>query len=51
MLTLYDLYSIAVKDRVYVVDKMDVECWGQLLMLIKIWIEQGVEAYGKGYGG
>ena len=34
-LTLYDLYAIVVKDRVYVVDKMNVECWGLLLTLIK----------------
>ena len=26
VLTLYDLYVIVVKDRVYVVDKMNVEC-------------------------
>ena len=35
-LTLYDLYAIVVKDRVYVVDKMNVECWGLLLTPIKI---------------
>ena len=33
---LYDLYAIVVKDRVYVVDKMNVEYWGLLLKLIKI---------------
>ena len=36
-LTLYNLHAIVVKDRVYVVDKMNVECWGQLLTLMKIW--------------
>ena len=35
MLTLYDLYAIVVKDRVYVVDKMNVEFWGLSLTLIK----------------
>ena len=33
---LYDLYTIVVKDRVYMVDKMNVECWGLLLTPIKI---------------
>ena len=36
MLMLYDLYTIVVKDRVYVVDKMNVECWGLLVKLMKI---------------
>ena len=36
VLTLYDLYAIVVKDRVYVVDKMNVECRGLLLTLMKI---------------
>ena len=36
VLTLYDLYPIVVKDRVYVVDKMYVACWGLLLTLMKI---------------
>ena len=33
---LYDLYAIVEKDRVYVVDKINVECWGLFLMLIKM---------------
>ena len=33
---LCDLYVIVEKGRVYVVDKMNVEGWGQFLMLIKI---------------
>ena len=33
---LYDLYAIVEKDRVYVVDKMNVECWSLFLMLIKM---------------
>ena len=33
----YDLYAIVVKDRVYVIDMMNVECWGPLLFtLMKI---------------
>ena len=36
LLMLYDLYDIVVKDRVYVVDKVNVECWGLLSTLIKI---------------
>ena len=36
VLTLYDLYAIVVKDKVDMIDKMNVECWGLLLTLIKI---------------
>ena len=36
VLTLYDLYAIVIKDRVDVVDEMNVECWGLLLTLMKI---------------
>ena len=35
---LYDLYTIVGKDRVYVVDKMNVDCWGLFLMFIKMYI-------------
>ena len=33
---LCDLYPIVEKSRVYVVDKMNVECWGRFLILIKM---------------
>ena len=33
---LYDLYAIVEKDRVYVVDKMNVEFWGLFLRLINM---------------
>ena len=33
---LCDLYAIVEKGRVYVVDKMTVECWGLFLRLIKM---------------
>ena len=36
VLMLYELYDIVVKDRVYMVDKMNEECWGLLLMLMKL---------------
>ena len=36
VLILYDLYAIIGKGRVYVVDKMNVKCWGLFLMLIEI---------------
>ena len=36
MLMLCDLYTIVEKGRVYLVDKMKVECWGLFLMLIKM---------------
>ena len=35
VLTLYDLYAIVVRDRVYVVDKINAECWDLSIMLIK----------------
>ena len=34
--TLCDLYAVVVKDRGYVVDKINVKSWGLLLTLIKI---------------
>ena len=33
---LYDLYAIVEKGWMYVLDKMNVECWGQFLMFIKM---------------
>ena len=32
---LCDIYTIVEKGRVYVVDKMNAECWGLFLILIK----------------
>ena len=33
---LCDIYAIAEKSREYVVDKINVECWGLFLILIKM---------------
>ena len=33
---LYDLYAIVENDRVYVVDKINVGCWGLFSVLIKL---------------
>ena len=35
VLTFYDLYAMVVKDWMYVVDEMNLDCWGLLLTLIK----------------
>ena len=35
-----DLYAIVEKGRVCVVDKMNVECWGRFLMLLKMKINR-----------
>ena len=48
VLTLYDLYVIVINDGVYVVDKMNVPCWSQLLTLMKTWWQQVVGAYEEG---
>ena len=36
VLILCDIHAIVEKGRVYVVDKMNVECWDLYLMLIKM---------------
>ena len=36
VLMLCDICAIVEKGRVYVVDKMNVECWGLFLILIKM---------------
>ena len=35
VLMLYDFYVIVINDGVYMVDKINVLCWGLLLMLMK----------------
>ena len=37
---LCDIYPIVEKGRVHVVDKINVECWGLFLMLIKMKINR-----------